>query len=148
MSLSNQLSQIKTVFIDTAPIIYYIEAHPIFGPLVKMVVDNFQIGNLIAISSVITITEVLPKPIQMGRLVLASKFLEFLKNGENLDIIEISTEIAENAGKLRGKYPTLKGLDAIQISTAIKYHVDAFITNDDKLKQVKELKILVLKDYL
>lgn len=147
MNLSNQLSQIKTVFIDTAPVIYYIEAHPLFGPLAKMVIDSFQAGNLIAFSSVVTLAEVLPKPIQMGRLDLAKKFTEFLKNGKNLNIIEISIEIAEDAGRLRGKYPNLKGLDAIQISTAIKVQADVFITNDDKLKQVKESKILVLKDY-
>ncbi len=43
MSLSDELShQIDTVFIDTAPIIYYIEAHPEFGPLAKTIVNAFQ----------------------------------------------------------------------------------------------------------
>ena len=31
MALSDKLNQIKTIFIDTAPIIYFIEAHPKFG---------------------------------------------------------------------------------------------------------------------
>jgi predicted nucleic acid-binding protein len=39
-------------------------------------------------------------------------------------------------------------IDAIQISTSIDVGADAFLTNDDKLKQVKEIKVLVLKDYL
>lgn len=30
MSLSEELEKINTIFIDTAPVIYYIEAHPQF----------------------------------------------------------------------------------------------------------------------
>jgi hypothetical protein len=35
MTLDDELGQIDTIFLDTAPIIYYIEANPIFGPLAK-----------------------------------------------------------------------------------------------------------------
>jgi len=37
MILSEALGQIRTIFLDTAPIIYFIEAHVQFGPLVKQV---------------------------------------------------------------------------------------------------------------
>jgi len=43
MTLSHELRQINTIFIDTAPIIYYIEAHPHFGPLIKEVVNAFNL---------------------------------------------------------------------------------------------------------
>lgn len=36
MTLYAELAQIRSVFIDTAPIIYYIEAHPRYGPLVSL----------------------------------------------------------------------------------------------------------------
>ncbi len=148
MSLSDELDQINTIFIDTAPIIYYIEAHSQFGPLAKEVVDSFQSGKLSAFSSVITLTEVLPKPIEAKDEKLARKFAEFLKHGKNLSLIEISASIAERGGRLRGQYPNLRTIDAIQISVAIDVGADAFLTNDEKLKQIKEIKVLVLKDYL
>ena len=66
MSLSEELDRVTSLFIDTAPIIYYIEAHPQFGPLAKEVVIAFQSGNLNVYSSVITLAEVLPKPIERG----------------------------------------------------------------------------------
>ncbi len=94
MTLKEELSRINTLFIDTAPVIYYIEAHPQFGPITKEIFDFFQ------------------------------------------------------SGKLRGKYLALKALDAIQISTAIDIDADVFLTNDHKLKQIKEIKVLILKDYL
>jgi hypothetical protein len=39
MILSKTLEEIKTIFLDTAPIIYFIEAHHQFGPLVQQVVE-------------------------------------------------------------------------------------------------------------
>ncbi len=55
-------------------------------------------------------------------------------------MIEISENLAESAGKLRGRYPFLKTFDAIQISAALDVGADAFLTNDKKLKQIKENK--------
>jgi len=127
---------------------YYIEGHNLFGLFVKELVNSFQEGNITVYSSVITITEVLPKPLSIGRYDLANTFLEFLKNGRNLQIIEISDKIAEMAGSLRGKYNSLKALDSIQLATAIYLNTDAFITNDIKLRQVKETNVIILKDYV
>jgi len=148
MTLSDELDQIQTVFIDTAPIIYYIEAHPQFGPLAKEIVSSFQSGKLIAFSSVITLVEVLPKPVETGNEQLVKKFSDFLKAGRNISLLDISSDIAELAGKLRGRYTSLKALDAIQIAVSINVKADAFITNDVKLKQIEESKVIVLKDYL
>jgi predicted nucleic acid-binding protein len=148
VTLSEEIVRINSIFIDTAPIIYYIEAHPQFGPLAKEVVSAFQSENLTAYSSVITLAEVLPKPIESGDEKLAGKFAEFLKHGRNLTMIEISEGMAEAAGKLRGRYPFLKTVDAIQLAAALDVGAEVFLTNDVKLKQFKELKVLVLKDYL
>lgn len=148
MTLSQELAGISSVFLDTAPIIYYIQAHPKFGPLAREVVKAFQSGNLIAYSSVITLTEVLPKPIEINDLTLAGKFSHFLKHAKHLTLVEISEGVAETAGNLRGRYPFLKTIDALQIAAALDIGVDAFITNDTKLKQIKELKVTLLTDYL
>ena len=148
MTLSDELDQIHTVFIDTAPIIYYIEAHPQFGPLAKEIVSSFQSGKLIAFSSVITLVEVLPKPVEASNEKLVKKFSDFLKSGRNISLLDISSDIAELAGKLRGRYTSLRALDAIQIAVSINVKADAFITNDVKLKQIEESKVIVLKDYL
>lgn len=148
MTLSEELSQIDTVFIDTAPIIYYIEANPEFGPLTKEVVVAFQSGTLTAFASVLTLVEVLPKPIEAGQEDLAKRFSNFLRHGKNLSLVGISEGTAEKAGRLRGRYSSLKALDAIQIATALEVKANAFLTNDKRLKQITDIKIIVLKDYL
>ena len=108
----------------------------------------FQSAKLNAFSSVITLTEVLSKPIENGDERLAKKFAEFLKGGKNLSMIEISENIAETAGELRGRYSSLRTIDAIQVSAAMNIGADAFLTNDKKLKQIKEIQVFLLIDYL
>ena len=137
MDLAQYLKSISSLFLDTAPIIYYIEAHPQYGPLVSEVVREFQSGRLAAYSSVVTLVEVLPKPIAMGNESLSDDFSN-----------EISSDIARRAGKLRGRYGFLKSMDAIQIAASMEVNADAFLTNDVQLKKVTEISALVLKDFL
>ncbi|MFH0959036.1 MAG: PIN domain-containing protein [Pseudomonadota bacterium] len=148
MTLSEELAGIGSVFIDTAPIIYYLQAHPQFGPFAREVVAACQSGNLIAYSSVLTLAEVLTKPIALNDKALTQKFAEFLKHAKNLTLIDISEAIAETAGNLRGHYSFLKTVDALQLAAALDVGADAFITNDIKLKNINKLPIIVLKDYL
>jgi predicted nucleic acid-binding protein len=111
-------------------------------------ITHFQTAKKSIFTSVITITEVLPKPVSVNHEELVEKFMNFLMREENINLLEISPDIAEKAGRLRGKYKSLKTMDAIQIATAITTGIDAFVTNDIKLKQINEIKIIVLNDYL
>lgn len=148
MTIAGELSRASSLFIDTAPIIYYIEAHSQFGPLVKEIFESFLRGRISAYSSVLTLTEVLPKPIEAGDAKLARKFSEFLEHGKNLNLVEITAAMAKQAGVLRGRYSVLRALDAIQIAAALDVGADVFIANDKKLKRIKEIHVLVLSDYI
>lgn len=147
MPLDKLLGRARSIFIDTAPIIYFIEAHPKYGPLVKQLVEAFSAGRVTAFTSVITLAEVLPAPLQAGNVKLARKFTDFLKHGENLTMIDISAGIAENAGRLRAEYPSLKAFDAMQLAAAMQLRAKVFVTNDKKLKNVKGIEMLVLDEY-
>lgn len=148
MTLPEELTRLETIFFDTAPIIYYIEAHPRFGPLAKEAVQAFQAGRITAYSSVITLAEVLAKPAQLGKIALAKRFADFLLASQAFYLLEIDAEIAEQSGWLRGRHPALRTVDSIQIAAALAVGADAFLTNDERLKRIKEIKVLVLKDYL
>ena len=116
--------------------------------MARQAVNAFQAGRLRAFTSVTTLVEVLPKPVEAGDMALADQFIAFLRHGKHIDLLEISADIAESAGKLRGKYPALRTMDAIQIAVALDIGADAFITNDRRLKSVTEIDVIVLKDYL
>jgi len=148
MNLSGVLEQFDSIFLDTAPIIYYIEANPQYGRLSKTIVESFQLGKTKAFTSVLTLTEVMTKPIEKGNDKLAVKFVDFLQYGKNLTLLEINQTIAIKTAKLRGKYSYLKTIDALQIAAAEDVGADAFLTNDKKLKNIQDIKVLLLMDYL
>lgn len=148
MTIATALAGCHTIFLDTSPMIYYVEAHSQFGPLAKEVVNAFQAGQVMAYSSVVTLVEVLPKPVETGNTELVEQFTRFLKQNKHLRLIGISEEIAEHAGQLRGRYPTLRTMDALQLAAAMHIGADAFITNDTRLRGVTDIQLIVLKDYL
>lgn len=63
----------------------------------------------------------------------------------NLSILEVNRIIAKVAAKIGREYG-YRLPDAIQLATAQDSKVQAFITNDDRLKRFKKLPIILLKD--
>jgi predicted nucleic acid-binding protein len=140
------LTKVHSIFIDTAPIIYFIEEHPEFGQKVKSIFTYLNSGLIEVYTSVITLTEVLPKPIQINNQKLVKQFIRLLNNRKNFYLFDISKEVAIKAGELRGRYPFLKSMDALQLATAMEKKADIFLTNDFKLEQIKEITIWTMED--
>jgi predicted nucleic acid-binding protein len=68
-------------------------------------------------------------------------------HAEGLTIYEIVHEVSELSSKLRAKY-AIRTPDAIQIAVGIIYGADAFLTNDSGLKKVKDIRVVILQDFL
>jgi len=149
VSFREEISRFSSIFIDTAPIIYFIEGDSRFGPLARTAIEAVGHGHLEAYTSVLTLTEVLPKPIQNEAYELATTLMRFLRNGDHFTLIEITPEIAERAGVLRGKNKSLRTVDALHLAAALDVKAGAFLTNDRKVKKIEEnLEIVVLADYV
>ena len=146
MELSRLLKG-KTVFIDTAPLIFFIEKNPRYSAIVKSVVTLIDSGKAKGLTSTITLLEVLVLPLRDGNKKLADAYRSILLSSKNLETCEISNAISEKAAVLRAKYG-FKTPDSIQLATAIIRRVDYFLTNDLALKQVKEIKVVVLEDFI
>lgn len=146
MELSRLLKG-KTVFIDTAPLIFFIEKNPRYSAIVKPVVALIDSGQTKGLISTITLLEVLVLPLREGNKKLADAYRSILLSSKNLETCEISNAISEKAAVLRAKYG-FRTPDSIQLATAIIRRMDYFLTNDLALKQVKEIKVVVLEDFI
>jgi hypothetical protein len=62
MKLDDALAGVARLGLDTAPIIYYIEAHPRYEALVEHIFDLIAGGSFTGVTSAITLTEVLVQP--------------------------------------------------------------------------------------
>lgn len=94
-----------------------------------------------ALTSTLTITETLVKPLQHGQAERVRIFQDLL--AEYVEIIPVTAEIAESAARLRADHG-LRTPDAIEIATAIIHKADFFLTNDARLGRLNQLEVLVL----
>ncbi|BCW96720.1 MAG: type II toxin-antitoxin system VapC family toxin [Fimbriimonadales bacterium] len=145
MSIDDALHGTTRLFIDTAPLIYLIERHPVYFPVVQEVARRIDGGALAACSSVITLTEVLTLPLRLGRADIAAQYRQILMGSRRLELAPITPAIAEVAAEIRARY-NLRTPDAIQVATAQVYQCEALLTNDDSLKRVVELNIVLISD--
>lgn len=138
----------KLVAFDTAPLIYYIEANPDYIKVADELFDSIDQGRTLGTTSMLTLLEVLVRPLRDGRFDLADTYRELLTNSANVTLHVINEAVAVRAAKLRGKYEWLRTPDAIQIATAIEHRAEILVTNDERWKRVTELEIIVLSEYL
>ena len=132
----------KKIFLNTAPLIYFMEEGSRFLPLLN---DLFSVSNCKFVTSVITLSEVLVMPLREGKIQLAEQYKEILTMSENIYILDINTDIATEAAKIRADY-SIKTPDAIQLAAAKYGIVDYFLTNDLRLKSFKDLNVITLSD--
>ena len=84
-------------------------------------------------------------PFRMGNDHLAEEYRNILLNAEGLKTYAITHNISENAARLRAKY-NIRTPDALQIATAITANAEIFLTNDQALKKISEIKVMCLND--
>ena len=143
-NISELLAKGKIIFIDTAPFIYHFENSEKYSPLTKVLFSELDKNSVRAITSVITLTEIITKPFQIGNREVVEKYIAYFRSGKNLVVHPINENIAIIAGELRGKYPSIKSIDALQLGTALFLEAKIFVTNDFQLEQIKEIEVVVL----
>jgi predicted nucleic acid-binding protein len=131
------------VGLDTAPLIYFIEKHPVYLPLVRPFFSAVELGNIQAVTSTLTLTEVLVHPYKFGDRNLAQMYSSILMDSRNLKTLPVSSEIAAEAAQLRAAYG-LKTPDSIQLATARVGGATAFLTNDDRFVSIPGIELIYL----
>lgn len=145
MKIADALKGVQRLYIETAPLIYYVEEHPTYIARMDAIIEALDNSNLKAVSSVITLTEVLNQPMKTGDKKLEQEYRDILVNSGSYQLVAINVEIAEGAARLRAKYG-LRTPDALHVASAIHRSCDAFLTNDTGIKRVTELPILILDE--
>jgi predicted nucleic acid-binding protein len=62
-----------------------------------------------------------------------------------IHLFDVNRSIAERATDLRARY-NLRTPDALHVATALISSCDAILTNDNGMKRVREIRVLVLDD--
>lgn len=146
-SFKQALTGIKKAGIDSMCFIYHFEGSDNYGELVKQVFLRLEQGQLTAVTSVLTLAEILSfENLQKDQILFEQEKVK-LNATPNLSIIPVDDRISEAASILKYHY-SLSLPDAIQLATSVLSGQEMFISNDNKLKKVKEIKVIILDDFV
>ncbi len=134
----------KTIGLDTAPLIYFIEEHPTYLEAILSFFEAVERGEVTAVTSTVTLLEVLVHPFRNNNDTLAAEYRDILLHSKVITS-EVSAPIAETAAQLRSRH-NIRTPDAIQIAAAMHAGATHFLTNDARLPDIPSLEILILDD--
>jgi predicted nucleic acid-binding protein len=143
MKVDDALKGIHRLYLETAPLIYYVEENPAYVTKIETIFRTAASASIELVSSVITLTEVLIHPIRLGDSRLEQEYNNILLNSDGFQLLPVTSPIAKSAAQLRAQY-NLRTPDALHVATAIHAGCDAFMTNDVTIKRVTEIPILIL----
>jgi predicted nucleic acid-binding protein len=148
MGLPKQLISYAAFGLDTSIFIYHLEAHPTYLPLTQEIFSCIARGEKPAVTSTITLMEIIVRPLQLGRQGIARKYEALLTNYPHLTLVEIDRDVARQAAQLRAEYQ-LRPADALQVAACLCYQMPVFITNDPHLARLTpRIQVIILDDLL
>lgn len=126
------------LLVDSAPIIYTLEANERYAQRFAPMFERHAMGELVLAVTTITIAEVLSGPLKAGEEALAMRYRAVL---DAWQVVDFTSDIAESAARLRGSY-RLKLPDAIQLASALAINAHALVTHDRDFAQVRGIRVL------
>src|SRR5207253_7631638 len=88
------------VYLDANPIIYSVEKHPIYGPLLQPLWQAARLKTIEIVSSELVLMETLVGPLKAGDVALASAY-ELLFQQAQTRLFPITQAILREAARLR-----------------------------------------------
>ncbi len=135
----------RRIFLDTNPLIYLIEDTEPFAEKVDGFIFSEWLRDAEFYTSTVTDIEFLVVPYKCNDFETIDAYWEFLRQFDVLKSF-ITETIAVTAAKIRAKYTGIKTADSMQLAAAIESSCDVFLTNDKQLKQVEEVKVLLVEE--
>jgi predicted nucleic acid-binding protein len=145
MKVTDALREVTRLFLDSAPVIYYVERNPDYTDVADIVFDLIEEGRIAAVTSPVTLAECLVMPLRRVDAGTVAAFEKRIVSGKHTYFVPVADAVARQAAALRARY-NLVLPDAFQIAAALVAGCEAFLTNDAALKRVTELRVLALDE--
>ena len=145
MKIDDALRGVNRLYLDSAPVIFYVEKNPTYLDRVNDIFGRIDDGRLEGIVSVTTLAEVLVLPLRAGFAPVVDTFVRLLTQGQGMSFVALGVSAALKAADVRARY-NLALADALQVAAALEAGCDALLTNDRDLKWVTEIRIVVVDD--
>jgi predicted nucleic acid-binding protein len=137
----------RRIALDTSILIYHMEANARYLALADAVFSWIEKAGHEAVTSTITMTELLVPSYRDKDEDRVDEFYGLLSTYPNLRWIPPDLETADLAAQLRATY-RLRTPDALQAATALRAQATGFVTNDPVFARIEGFKTAVLDQCL
>jgi uncharacterized protein len=137
----------RRIALDTSVFIYQLEANARYLARTDQIFAWIERLGGKAVTSTITMTELLVQPYRVADQQQADEFYVLLSTYPNLEWIAPNLEIADRAAKLRALHG-LRTPDALHAATAVHAGATGLVTNDPVFERVKDFETLLLDKLL
>lgn len=127
--------------------IYQLEENPRYVALSDLVFAWIEKTSSSAVTSSVTMTELLVQPYRDRDEDRADEFYALLSTYPHLEWVALDLEIADMAARLRGLHG-LRTPDAMQAATAIRSRATALITNDPVFQRIDAFESVILDQFV
>jgi predicted nucleic acid-binding protein len=138
----------RKIYVDANIFIYAVNGTFPYEPVLHEIFRAIEEGQMEAVTSELTVLEVLVIPLRRGDPQEEERCRQILAPRSWLCLIPVSLAILESAARLRASAPGLHTPDAIHLATAAQASCDVFLTNDHRLRSEFPLTVLLLEDLL
>ena len=133
----------STVYLDTNIVVYAVEGYEVHARPIKSILQALTEQSLVAVTSDLTLAEVLVKPKREENQQLEEAYQRFLTPTKVWRNSPINRDILESAAQLRAN-TSLKLPDAIHFATALAEGCDSFLSNDERFTNLPGVKVVLL----
>jgi len=134
------------VALDTTPLIYYIEEHELYAPVLEPLFSAIAKGTISAVTSEVSLLEVLVVPYRAGRVELAEKYETILAGSRGLSLVPMNRDQVRVAARIRAE-TGMKTPDAFQLAAALATGSSALLTNDRAFRTLDNMVVLQVGSY-
>ena len=137
----------RRIALDTSVFICQLEANPRYVVLTDPIFAWLERRDHAAVTSTITMTELLVQPYRDSAEQRADEFYALLATYPNLTWIAPDLEVAGIAARIRAAH-RLRTPDALLAATAVQAQVSGLVTNDPVFARIETFETLVLDHLL
>ena len=137
-----------TVYVETPVVIYTVEPHPSYAPLLRPLWQAAQAQSLQIVTSELTLMETLVHPIRNRNSLLQAAYERLLLSTPEVSLLPLTQDVLREAARLRADIPGLRTPDALHAATALIAGCTLFLTNDAGVRRVPDLPLAILDDVL
>lgn len=123
------------------------EGYSTFVDELTRLFESFDEGNLRAVTSELTLAEVLVRPFIDGNTQRQTAYQQALQSSDVFEVVPVSRDILIEAARLRS-VANLRLPDAIHGATARLTGCETFLTNDRRLLAIPDIEVVLLSDVI